>query len=589
MEKRILLSFTLSLAVLMAFSWAFSPPPPPPEVVPETGDQVTAPDETPAPEIENLPPAATQSPEVQEASSIAETAIGAVESEALLEDLRAERVEQILIDTTRFGVRISNEGARLESVQLRDYAGTEGEPLELIGQDAGESVGWPLAISTGDPAVDEAIDNALFVVNRSGSGVRLRYRSGGLQVVKEFRFDPETYALEVEADVTREGVPVPFSLVLQGNIGDQSRDYEPTLTNIVYFGAEEFERINVGSLDEPQGITPTTYVGLEDQFFLAMLRLPEGTVPAVTGVVTNPGAEDIVLAPRVLVPYPGEAVTVYVGPKQQDALRQVDPSLVEMIDYGFFAVIVRPLLLALLWIHGYVGNFGWAIIILTLGINVIFFPLRLKQQLSMLKMQKIQPQMRTLQDKYKKLKSNDPRRQEVQTEMMGLYKKHGVNPMGGCLPILLQMPFLFAFFTMLRTSIELRGAPWALWITDLSAADPYYVMPVLMGGSMFAMQSMTPMMGDPMQAKIMRLMPLMLIVMFATQSSGLMLYWLTGNLVGVAQQYFINKRYRKEPGKNKQESQIEEEEPPAEAIVPELLPPGEPAEPKRRRRGHRKS
>ncbi len=589
MEKRILLSFALSLAVLMAFSWAFSPPPPPPEVVPETGDQVTAPDETPAPEIENLPPAATQSPEVQEASSIAETAIGAVESEALLEDLRAERVEQILIDTTRFGVRISNEGARLESVQLRDYAGTEGEPLELIGQDAGESVGWPLAISTGDPAVDEAIDNALFVVNRSGSGVRLRYRSGGLQVVKEFRFDPETYALEVEADVTREGVPVPFSLVLQGNIGDQSRDYEPTLTNIVYFGAEEFERINVGSLDEPQGITPTTYVGLEDQFFLAMLRLPEGTVPAVTGVVTNPGAEDIVLAPRVLVPYPGEAVTVYVGPKQQDALRQVDPSLVEMIDYGFFAVIVRPLLLALLWIHGYVGNFGWAIIILTLGINVIFFPLRLKQQLSMLKMQKIQPQMRTLQDKYKKLKSNDPRRQEVQTEMMGLYKKHGVNPMGGCLPILLQMPFLFAFFTMLRTSIELRGAPWALWITDLSAADPYYVMPVLMGGSMFAMQSMTPMMGDPMQAKIMRLMPLMLIVMFATQSSGLMLYWLTGNLVGVAQQYFINKRYRKEPGKNKQDSQKEEEEPPAEAIVPELLPPGEPAEPKRRRRGHRKS
>ena len=590
MEKRILLSFALSLAVLMAFSWAFTPPPPPPEVVPETGDQVTAPDETPAPEIENLPPAATQSAGVQEASSIAETAIGAVESEGLLEDLRAERVEQIVIDTTRFGVRISNEGARLESVQLRDYAGAEGEPLELIGQDAGESVGWPLAISTGDTAIDEVIETALFVADRSESGVQLRYRSEGLQVVKEFRFDPETYAIEVEADVTREGVPVPFSLVLQGNIGDQSRDYEPTLTNIVYFGAEEFERINVGNLDEPQGITPTAYVGLEDQFFLAMLRLPEGAVPAVTGVVANPGAEDIVLAPRVLVPYRGEAVTVYVGPKQQDALRQVDPALVEMIDYGFFAVIVRPLLLALLWIYGYVGNFGWAIIILTLGINFIFFPLRLKQQLSMLKMQKIQPQMRTLQDKYKKLKANDPRRQEVQTEMMGLYKKHGVNPMGGCLPILLQMPFLFAFFTMLRTSIELRGAPWALWITDLSAADPYYVMPVLMGGSMFAMQSMTPMMGDPMQVKIMRLMPLMLIVMFATQSSGLMLYWLTGNLVGVAQQYFINKRYRKEPGKNKQDSQKEEEEPPAEAIVPELLPPDEPAEPKRRRRrGHRKS
>ncbi len=592
MEKRILLSFALSLAVLMAFSWMFAPPPPSPDVVPETGNQVTSETETPAqgPEIENALPASTESPAPQEEPGIAETAFRALEGEAFTEELRADRSEQILIDTTHLGARISNEGARLESVQLRDYAGPEGEAIELIGQDAGENVGWPLAIATGDSAIDEAIETALFVADRSGSGVRLRYRSGGLQVVKEFRFDPETYALEVEADVTREGVPVPFSLVLQGNIGDQSRGYEPTLTNIVYFGAEEFERINVGSLDEPQGITPTTYVGLEDQFFLAMLRLPDGAVPTITGVVANPGAEDIVLAPRVLVPYPGEAVTVYVGPKQQDALRQVDPALVEMIDYGFFAVIVRPLLLALLWIYEYVGNFGWAIIILTLGINFIFFPLRLKQQLSMLKMQKIQPQMRTLQDKYKKLKANDPKRQEVQTEMMGLYKKHGVNPMGGCLPILLQMPFLFAFFTMLRTAIELRGAPWALWITDLSAYDPYYVMPVLMGGSMFAMQSMTPMMGDPMQAKIMRMMPLMLIVMFLWQSSGLMLYWLTGNLVGVAQQYFINKRYRNDQGKNKQDSQKEEEEPPAEVIVPELLPPDEPAQPKRRRRrGHRKS
>ena len=592
MEKRILLSFALSLAVLMAFSWLFAPPPPSPEVTPETANQITSEIEAlPAGQaIENpLPDLAENSTE--EPSGIAVAAFSAVEGGVPPEDLRAERIEQFLIDTPQLGVRISNEGARLESVQLRNYVGPEGNPLELIGQDAGQTVGWPLAILTGDSAIDEAIETALFVADPSENSVRLRYRSEGLQVVKEFRFDPETYAVELEADVSRNGVPIPFSLALQGNFGDQSRDYEPTLTNIVYFGAEEFERINVGGLDEPQGIAPTTYVGLEDQFFLVMLRLPGGAIPAVTGVVANPGAEDVVLAPRVLVPYPGEAVTVYVGPKQQDALRQVDPELVETIDYGFFAVIVGPLMLALLWIHGYVGNFGWAIIILTLGINFIFFPLRLKQQLSMLKMQKIQPQMRTLQDKYKKLKANDPRRQEVQTEMMGLYKKHGVNPMGGCLPILLQMPFLFAIFTMLRTSIELRGAPWALWITDLSAADPYYVMPVLMGGSMFAMQSMTPMMGDPMQAKIMRLMPLMLIVMFATQSSGLMLYWLTGNLVGVAQQYFINKRYRTDVGKNKQDKQKEEEEAaPSEAIVPELLPPEEPTESKRRRRrGHRKS
>ena len=597
MEKRILLSFALSLAVLMAFSWLFAPAPSPssPEVNPEIDNPVPSEIEAPAAgrQIERTPRASIESPTGQIGRSIAETAFGALEGDVLAEELRAERIEQILIDTTRFELRISNEGARLENVQLKDYAGAEGEALELIDQEAGESVGWPLAISTGDTAIDEAIETALFVVDESENSVRMRYRSEGLQVVKEFRFDPDTYGVEVEADVTQDGVALPFFLLLQGNFGDQSRDYQPALTNIVYLDAGEFERINVGGLDEPQAINPTTYVGLEDQFFMAMLRLPDRGVPAVTGVAVNPEAEDVALAPRVGVPYPGEAVTVYVGPKQQDALRQIDPALVEIIDYGFFAILVRPLLLALLWIHGYVGNFGWAIVILTLGINFILFPLRLKQQLSMLKMQKIQPLMRTLQDKFKKLKANDPRRQEVQTEMMALYKKHGVNPMGGCLPIVLQMPFLFAVFSMLRSSIELRGAPWALWINDLSAYDPYYVMPVLMGGSMFAMQLITPMMGDPTQVRIMRLMPLMLIVMFLRQSSGLMLYWLTGNLVGLAQQYFINRRYRTNVGDSKQDRRKEEEGTPQEEPLSEAPAPHEPDEPdtpkRRRRRGHRKA
>ncbi len=591
MEKRILLSFALSLAVLMAFSWVFSPTPPPAESISGPDNEVASEIETPAPapEIENPPSTSPVRPNELGGRTAEETAVGAVETEVAAEDLQADRIEQIFIETSRFEVLISNEGARLENIRLKDYDGTAGEPLEIIGQDAAESVGWPLAISTGDSEIDEAINGALFVTDQSGNGVRFSYRSDGLQVVKQFRFDAETYAVEVEAEVVRNGTPVPFSLVLQGNFGDQSRDYQVVESNVVYFEIEDFERLNVGALDEPQAINATTYVGLEDQFFLAMLHLPDGGIPTVTGVAVNPGAEDTVLAPRILVPYPGVPVTAYIGPKQQDALRLVDPNLIATIDYGFFAIIVGPLLLALLWIYGYVGNFGWAIIILTLGINFILFPLRLKQQLSMLKMQKIQPHMRTLQDKYKKLKASDPRRQEVQSEMMGLYKKHGVNPMGGCLPMLVQMPFLFAVFSMLRYSIELRGAPWALWINDLSAYDPYYVMPVLMGGSMFAMQSMTPMMGDPTQVRIMRLMPVMLVFMFLWQSSGLMLYWLTGNLVGVAQQYFINQRYRTDVGKSKNDREKEEEEPPVETVVPELLPPDESGEPKRRRRrGRRK-
>jgi YidC/Oxa1 family membrane protein insertase len=240
---------------------------------------------------------------------------------------------------------------------------------------------------------------------------------------------------------------------------------------------------------------------------------------------------------------PSEAgpLRVYVGPKDQKWLQQTDSGLTGVVDYGFFEVITRPLILALLWIHSYLGNFGWAIILLTILINLALFPLRLKQQISMQKMQKIQPQMRTLQDKYKKLKANDPKRAQVQSEMMALYREHGVNPMGGCLPLLLQMPFFFAFWNMLSVSIEMRQAPWLLWIRDLSQHDPYYILPILMAATMFLMQRMMPTTTDPAQAKIMMLMPLMFTFFFLWAQSGLVLYWLTSNVVGIGQQAFINK------------------------------------------------
>jgi YidC/Oxa1 family membrane protein insertase len=174
--------------------------------------------------------------------------------------------------------------------------------------------------------------------------------------------------------------------------------------------------------------------------------------------------------------------------------------------------------------------------------NLVLFPLRLKQQVSMLKMQKIQPQMRRLQDQYKKLKPNDPRRVQVQTDMMNLYKEHGVNPMGGCLPLVLQMPLLFAFYSALQYSVELRHAPWMLWIKDLSQPDPYYVIPIAMAVAMFLQQKMTPTANvDPAQAKMMMIMPLVFTFMFLSYGAGLALYWLTGSIIGVGQQVFINK------------------------------------------------
>src|SRR6185436_5876156 len=193
-------------------------------------------------------------------------------------------------------------------------------------------------------------------------------------------------------------------------------------------------------------------------------------------------------------------------------------------------------------LHAFTGNFGWSIILLTVAVNLVLFPLALKQQTSMLKMQKIQPQMRRLQDQYKKLKPSDPRRAEVQKDMMNLYKEHGVNPMGGCLPLILQMPLLFGFYSALAYSIELRRAPWILWIKDLSQYDHYYVIPILMAVAMIIQQKLTPTANvDPAQAKMMMIMPVMMTFLFLSYPSGLALYWLTGSVIGVARQVFINK------------------------------------------------
>ena len=579
MEKRILLAFVLS-GVVMFFYYGFVAPPPQPVPLVEPAREGTSAESASAETARMAPREAAP----ERTSDGSETTIAAPVEPAA--DVQAEFAREVRVETARYFGIVSSEGGVLRSLRLKDYFSREGEPIELINQDAAANVGWPLAFSTDDPDTNETLRTALFVVDSDRRSIRLEFASGGLRALKEFRFDPETYSIAVDASLSRDGRPVPFSIVWQGGFGDQSRDFDATFRSLVYHEAGDFERLYVTSIEAPQDIVPAAYVGLEDQYFIAMF-LPEGGSAARVEAAPFTQGEDEIQTVALSVPAPAGRLPIYVGPKQQAALGAVDAGLVPVIDYGFFGVLARPLLFGLLWIHSYVGNYGWSIIILTLFINLILFPLRLKQQLSMLKMQKIQPQMKTLQDKYKKMKANDPRRQEVQAEMMGLYKKHGVNPMGGCLPLLLQMPFLFAFFSLLRVAIEVRGAPWMLWIQDLSQYDPYYVLPVLMGGSMIVMQKMTPTTMDPTQAKVMMMMPFMLMVMFVRVQSGLMLYWLTSNLVGVGQQLFINKYWA--PAARGKPKPAATPAIPAEAEVVEENPANDNAEPKRRkRRGRRK-
>jgi len=230
----------------------------------------------------------------------------------------------------------------------------------------------------------------------------------------------------------------------------------------------------------------------------------------------------------------------YIGPKEYNTLYAINPELTEAIEYGWFTFISKPLFKVLHWLDTHIGNWGWSIIILTLLIKLLLFPLSYKGMMSMQKLKDLAPKMKEIKEKYK----DDS--QKMNMKMMELYKRHGANPMGGCLPMLLQIPVFFALYRVFLNAVELQGAPWTLWITDLSQQDPYFVLPILMGASMWFQQKITPnTMTDPMQQKIFQWLPVVMTMFFLTFPAGLVLYWLVNNIFTIAQQYVINSAYEK--------------------------------------------
>jgi YidC/Oxa1 family membrane protein insertase len=513
MEKRVIIAFVLSIAVVWIFQSFFAPAP----VTP------------PAPSAEAVEQAAVSTAPAS-ASAIAEAPVtpeGTTAGPAPTE-IAAPSAQDMSVDTTLYTATLSNVGGVLKSFKLKAYSDAGGRPIELINQDSGQKLGWPLTLITGDAQTDELLSKSNFTVERNGDQVKFEFAGNGVYAKKSLTFSPENYEVTVESEVTRDGAKAPHKLVWRGGFGDQSVPPAPANTKALVYEGSSFERVDLGDLEE-------------DRYFMASFILPQPSPVQITKQ-DFPGPESEPVSTISLSTASGNSpVRVYVGPKAETWLAKADTRLPEVVDYGFFEVITRPLLFALLWIHSYIGNFGWAIILLTILINLILFPLRLKQQVSMQKMQKLQPQMRTLQDRYKKLKANDPRRAEVQMEMMNLYKQNGVNPMGGCLPLLLQMPLLFAFWNMLSVSIDLRQAPFILWIRDLSQHDPYYVIPILMAVSMIISTKMMPTSMDPAQARMMMIMPVVLSVMFLWLQAGVTLHYLTSNVVGIGQQWFILK------------------------------------------------
>jgi YidC/Oxa1 family membrane protein insertase len=304
---------------------------------------------------------------------------------------------------------------------------------------------------------------------------------------------------------------------------------------------DKIEEVKVDKLKDG----PVTYdkdvswTSFQTKYFLSVVVPGENTVERVQILRKDNAVENILESPYFTLPG-GEQhrlnYLAYVGPKEPERLKAAGHRLDEVVHFGFFNVLAQPLLTVLTFFYGFFKNYGVSIILLTVLIKVLFWPLTHKSYSSMKSMQKLQPEMQKLRDKYK----NDKER--LNKEMMALYKTHRVNPLGGCLPMLVQIPVFFALYKVLLDSIALRHAPFAFWLTDLSAKDPYYITPVLMGVTMFIQQKMTPSTADPMQAKIFMMMPIIFTFMFLNFPSGLVIYWLVNNLLTIMQQYFIHRK-----------------------------------------------
>jgi YidC/Oxa1 family membrane protein insertase len=477
---------------------------------------------------------------------------------------------ETVVENDLFRIVFTNRGAQAKSWVLKKYKDEDGHPLDLVNPLA-VKFGLPLSLYAYDEDLRKQVNSALYVGSASGAitapgELTYEYEQGDTTVRKTFQF-ADTYVISVEIEVTQNGKPVQAYPMWPAAFGDQSTGPSYASAKIEYMANDKVERLapkKVSSGNTLRG--PFNWAGSQDQYFAAIF-LPDN--PDSAAMVTLHNSISVPKDPKnpdpnnlnhydVLGAAVGDVSGItrerlFVGPKALHVLESVrsstapgqinGPDLRNVVDFGFFSLIARPLFLWLLWTHEHMAsNWGVCIMILTVIINLVLLPLRITSMKSALKMQKLQPQMKAIQEKYKKYPLRDPRRSEMNVEIGALYKREGANPAGGCVPLIIQMPFLFAFYSMLGVGIELRQAPF-LWLHDLSSPDKIFILPVLIVITTFLVQKMTPNAGmDPKQQQMMTLMmPLMIGFFSYSLPAGLSVYWTVGNFIAIAQQYIMNR------------------------------------------------
>jgi YidC/Oxa1 family membrane protein insertase len=545
MERRLLLAILLTFVVLTVYQWILPKAPPVPEQVPapSTSSSRTAPSAvaggTDTAAVHPLP---TPAPPVQ--------------------PVLGESAEKtVAVDNGLVHAVFSNRGGTLVHWQLMQYHDDAGRPLDLVSQDVPAELPKPFALKL-DDATKSALANGAFYriadgtpptvdATRTPAALVFEFQdASGLEVRKQFRIDPSSYVVTFSAAVTDHDKPVNPAIEWGPGLGDvvasAASGRNVRHAEAIYDLGGSVKRVLGTSLkDRQQYSGDFAFVGVDTHYFMSALVKPGSAnveywplSQSVSG--SNPPISRDYVGYSIQLAASPAGARVFFGPKRFETLKATDGELVRAIWFGMFAFLSVPLLSALNWVNAFIGNYGWSIVVLTLLINLVMFPLRHKAFVSMRKMQEIQPLVKQIQDRYAKLKMTDPARQKMNTELMDLYRAKGVNPAGGCVPMLLPLPILFAFYGLLSEAIELRGAPFTLWIKDLSMADPYYVTPILMGVSQLAQQKMAPAAADKAQQNMMLIMPVMFTFFFLTSPSGLALYWLTSNVLLIGQQSLTN-------------------------------------------------
>jgi YidC/Oxa1 family membrane protein insertase len=545
-QRRLLVASVLSAVAMMGYFYFYQPP--------------SAPLAPPAEQTAEAP-AVPAEPAPQPPTASAEQA----QDEHVTAPVQAEAEREIVVETDQFLVTFSNRGAVVKRWVLKDYRDVRGEPLNLVHQAGAEEHGYPFRLQLSGGEALPGLDDALYEVNegpdrRTGDAVvEFQYADGVREVRKTFRFRRVGYELDVETAVTENGAPRMHLIAWPGGFGDTAHLNDQNYSSVFYWDpAEGLERNKASDAEDGritnQGEYP--FAGIDDLFFTAAFRAKEAQpVQLETAAVEIdplvPDRDDLkIFAATAIGSSTGNQFELYVGPKSLNDLRTLDSRMGEIVDFGWTSFIAEPLFLMMQWTHAnVVANWGWAIVLVTIVINIALFPLKWKGNKSTKRMQQLQPLIKKINEKYKGLKMSDPKKQGQQEETMELYKKYKVNPVGGCFPMLLQLPFFYGFYTVLMHVIEMRGADW-LFVNDLSQPENWLiiggtsirVLPLAMMAAQLWMQQLTPTPSvDPTQARMMKFMPLMMGVIFWGFQAGLMIYWLTTNLVGVGQQVLLNR------------------------------------------------